>query len=40
MKIVLKPLPKSRLIPFGLTAAALETHAAIHKNNEYGINYF
>ena len=31
MKIVLKPLPKSRLIPFGLTDAASETYAAIHK---------
>ena len=31
MKIVLKPLPKSKLIPFELTAAASETHAAIHK---------
>ena len=31
MKNVLKPLAKSVLIPLGLTAAALETHTAIHK---------
>ena len=29
--IVLKPLPKSILIPLGLTAAAAATDAAIHK---------
>ena len=31
MKNVLKPLPKSVLIPLGLTAAASATDAAIHK---------
>ena len=29
--IVLKPLPKSILIPLGLTAAAAATDAAFHK---------
>ena len=31
MNNVLKPLAKSALIPFGLTAAAAATDAAIHK---------
>ena len=31
MKDILKPLPKSVLIPLGLTVAALATDSAIHK---------
>ena len=31
MKDILKPLAKNILIPFGLTAAASATDAAIHK---------
>ena len=33
MKNVIKPLPKSVLIPLGLTAAASATDAGIHKKN-------
>ena len=32
MKNVIKPLAKSVLIPFRLTAAESETDAAVHKN--------
>ena len=33
IKSVIKPLAKSALIPFGLTAAALAADARIHKKN-------
>ena len=33
MKSVIKPLAKSVLIPLGLTAAASEADAGIHKKN-------
>ena len=31
MGIIIKPLAKSDLIPFGLTTAASVTHVAVHK---------
>ena len=33
MKIVIKPLPKTVLIPLGLTAAASGVDAGIHKKS-------
>ena len=45
MKSVIQPLPKSVLIPLGLTAAASAADAGIHKKNiriwsQYNLNNF